>query len=239
MCGCQNFKRHDFTSHDDNLTDVRVTSIDTALRHSELVFLALPLDAVDTLMPYACMTAGKVLVVVDAHQENKDLLKGEVSNAVVASFPDASIVMVYIATPMENDDGTGVHDLYVDGDNNIACGVVRDVASSIGFNPIQFGRLKQAATLEAMHRKSNARWTYPVTLITVAFVVWIIYELWQLDIIRRSNCASLPIQMIKVLICGTAIAHLALCFLAGGAAGVVQLINGGKHRRYIIDAAGG
>ena len=205
-----------------------------------MIFLALPaFDVVNTLTPYACMTAGKILVVVNAHQEDKDFRKVTASNAVAASFPAASIVKAFDMTPMDNDDGTGIHDLYADGDDDTACGVVSDLTSSIGFNPIQFVRLQKTATLEAMHRKSNARWTYPVTLISVAFVLWVVYELWQLDIIRGSNCASLPIQMIKVLTCGTAIAHLALCFVASGAAGIVQLINGGKRRRYIIDAAGG
>ena len=244
VCGCQNFNRRDATSCDNNLADVRVTSIVTALMHSDLVFLALPaFVAVNTLTPYACMTTGKILVVVNAHQENEDFREVIAANAMVGYFPAASIVKAFNLTStcsMESEDGAGVPDVCVDGDDDIACGVVSDVATSIGFNPVEVGpRLEKTAMLEAMHRQSHARWTYPVTLISVAFVAWVMYELWQLDIMRGSNCASLPIQMIKVLVCGTAIAHLAICFLASGAAGVVQLVNGGKHKRYMIGAAGG
>ena len=199
VCGSRYPNRRDLALYDDSLSNVRVTSVDAALQHADLVFLALPAPAtVKTLTPYADSTAGKILVDV-SNPEKKDLQKATASNAefVAQSFPAASVVKAFntmSAYAIENDYGSGVRNVYVAGDDETACSKVRGITSAIGFSPVQFGRLSKSAELEAMQRELFGSWTAPLVLSGVIFVAWFVYDLWRIHIIGDGHWARLPLQ---------------------------------------------
>ncbi|KAK2179073.1 hypothetical protein NP493_516g02015, partial [Ridgeia piscesae] len=237
VCGSRYPNRRNLALYDDTLADVRVTSVDTALRHADLVFLALPAPAtVNTLTLFTESTAEKVLVDV-SNPEKKDLQKTMSSNAefVASSFPKAYVVKAFntmSAYAIENDYGSGVRTVYVAGDDEAACSKVRDLTSAIGFTPVQFGRLSKSAELEAMQRELFGSWTVPLILSAVVFTAWLVYDIWRIHIIGGGQWARLPLSTMNKVVGATAFTQLALCFLAGGVAGIVQIINGTKHKRF-------
>lgn len=109
---------------------------------------------------------------------------------------------------------------------------MRDVARAIGFTPVQFGRLPKAAELEAMQYELFGNWIAPLVLSSVVFLAWFLFGLWRFQIKRGGDWVRLPLKSMNKIIGATAITQLALCFLAGGFAGVTQLINGTKYKRF-------
>ncbi|KAI0218725.1 Metalloreductase STEAP4 [Lamellibrachia satsuma] len=237
VCGSRSPGRRDLTKYDDTLADVLVTSIDTALNQADMVFLALPAAAiVPTLTSFQDGIAGKILVDVSNPDEKKRDCKTEsTAECIAKSFPEAAVVKAFntiSAYAIEFDYTSGVRNVYVAGNDDDACSKVRDVARAIGFTPVQFGRLPKAAELEAMQYELFGNWIAPLVLSSVVFLAWFLFGLWRFQIKRGGDWVRLPLKSMNKIIGATAITQLALCFLAGGFAGVTQLINGTKYKRF-------
>lgn len=237
VCGSRSPDRRDLAKYDDTLAVVRVTSIDSALNQADLIVLAMPADAiVPTLTPFRDGTLRKILVDVSNLDEKKREGQTE-SNAesIAKSFPDAAVVKAFntlSAYAIEFDYTSGVRNVYVAGDDEAACSKVCDVTRAIGFTPVHFGRLSKAVELEAMQQELFGNWTIPLVITGVVFVVWFLFGLWRFQIKRGGDWERLPLKSMNKIIGATAITLLALCFLAGGLAGVVQLVNGTKYKRF-------
>ena len=136
------------------------------------------------------------------------------------------------AYAIEFDYTSGMRSVYVAGDDEAACSKVRDLTRAIGFTPVQFGRLSKSAELEAMQHELMANWTAPLVIAGAVFIVWFLFGLWRFQIKRGGDWERLPLKSMNKIIGSTAITLLALCFLAGGLAGVAQVINGTKYKRF-------
>ena len=238
MFGSREPDKRDLSKHDDAFTDVRVTTIGDALRLANLIILALPAAAiVPTLTEFKDGTTGKILVDVTNPDEGKQEERKAESQAecIAKSFPDASVVKAFntlSAYAIEFDYTSAVRRVYVAGDDDDACCEVREVVRTIGFTPVRFGRLSKASELEGMQRELFGNWAVPLVVSGIILVSWFCYALWRFHSGPGSEWVRLPLKTMNKVIGATAITQLSLCYLAGGIAGVVQLVNGTKYKRF-------
>lgn len=222
---------------DDCLCGVKLTTIDECLTTSDVIFIAIHMeDFQETLGVYQEESRGKILVDVS----NREYRYAAHSNAEYLStiLPHAIVVKAFNSVPAQAFDpfsGTGRErfKVFVASDDQSGRDAVMEIAKTLGFLVIDLGQLKSSRFMEEQVLKTFTHWRIPL------FLTFGIFNLWGFLVIYlafiEKTTFSWEQMFLKVLnkpLCMTAITMLALTYLPGQLAAVLQVWRGTKHRRF-------
>ncbi|XP_076454049.1 metalloreductase STEAP4-like isoform X2 [Babylonia areolata] len=223
------------SSFDECLCGVRVTTLDDCIKQCEVLVAAIHMENFRaTLAPRADLLAGKVVVDIS----NRTNRYSAVSNAefLQAMLPEAMVVKAFnsvSAYTLEDHAAVGTSRVFVCSDDPGARERVMDLARGLGFAPSDMGALRSARSMEAFVLKVFPGWKVPLFFTFGVFNLWALYCVYIYFIERTAyRWDQIFLKVLNKPLCMTAVTVLALTYLPGSVAGVVQLHRGTKYRRF-------
>ncbi|XP_005105642.1 metalloreductase STEAP4 [Aplysia californica] len=219
------------------LCGVELTTISECFTNSDVIFIAIHMeDFQDTLGKYQELTRGKILVDVS----NREYRYAAHSNAeyLTSILPHAIVVKAFNSVPtqaLEQLSGMGREGLkvLVASDSQSGRTAVSEIAKSLGFLVIDLGGLKSARYMEEQVLKTFTLWRIPLFLTFGIFNLWSLFIVYLYFIEKTAyNWEQIFLKVLNKPLCMTAITVLALTYLPGQLAAVLQVINGTKHKRF-------
>ncbi|GFS21517.1 metalloreductase STEAP2 [Elysia marginata] len=222
----------------DSFCGVELVSIRECISTSDVVIVAIHREYFrSTLQDVAHLLADKVVVDVS----NRETLKVAQSNAeyLASILPGASVVKAFnsvSAFAMDDISESGTSPaVYVAGNDPEAREKVIILAQAMGFRAVNLGLLKASRWMEDDLLSVFPLWKMPIALATAIFVLAWVFVVYIYFINRDKPPYSWEQLFMKVLnkpVCMTAIAMMALTYLPGQLASVLQIYYGTKHRRF-------
>ena len=235
ICGSRNPGTRDLVSIDTELHSVVVTHIPECIKMSNVVFLAVPSTAWDSVLkPHESLLKEKILVDVS----NKRLLKTQKeSNAerLAEMLPSSQVVKGFntiSAYALEYDHSVGSRTVYICGDHSQATSHVSRLASEIGFQPIERGGIAMARELERMPFLLLPGWWVPALVSVAMFLLWLGFSIYKEHFFWDYKFSHLPAHTMDKAVASTSITLLSLCYLPGSFASLTQLKNRTKYKRF-------
>ncbi|XP_046863465.1 metalloreductase STEAP4-like [Xenia sp. Carnegie-2017] len=205
-----------------------IVSLNDALEHSDIIFLAISLHGYDSLLTsLGSQLNGKIVV----HVSNRTQTSfNELSNAEDLSslLPKAHVVKdfnVISAWALELDIYGGSRTVYICGDNAEAkkrTRTIMQISGRVHFTPLHQGSLKGAKAIEKKPMELFLGFLY--------FVMWLFFILAYL--IRKVPFTIFPLREISIINAFTVIGLLEMVYLPGCIAAIVHLVYGTKYRRF-------
>ncbi|KAL8595954.1 hypothetical protein ACOMHN_018266 [Nucella lapillus] len=223
------------TAFDDCLCGVRIMSLDDCITECDVLVAAIHMENFKTtLAPRAEILAGKIVIDVS----NRTNRYSSVSNAEVLQslIPNAVVVKAFnsvSAYALEDQTMVSTNRVFVSSDSPAARERVMNLATDLGFAPSDMGALRSARSMEAFVLKVFPGWKVPLFFTFGVFNLWALYCVYIYFIDRTAyRWDQIFLKVLNKPLCMTAITILALTYLPGNVAGVVQLTRGTKYRRF-------
>ncbi|CAJ1078878.1 metalloreductase STEAP3-like [Xyrichtys novacula] len=206
-----------------------------------LVFAAVYPEHYHTLLDLREALAGKVLVDVS----NASTVGGEgPSNAerLAEMFPRSTVVKGFntlSAWALQVGAHDGSRQVLICSDCSSSKASVLQLARSLGFTPVDLGGLFAARTIEEAPLILFPSWGRPVLTTFLLFLFFYGYSFLRQVLLPyldkgRNNFYQLPLVLVNQTLPSVALVTLALVYLPGILAAVLQLARGTKYRRFPV-----
>ncbi|XP_028409985.1 metalloreductase STEAP4-like [Dendronephthya gigantea] len=220
--------------HESSLLLFRVLSIDEALNHSDIVFLAIPRDGYDaTVTSLSSQLKGKILIDV-SNRTQTAYESGSNAEYLASLVPDAHVVKgfnVISAWSLESDVYGGSRLVYVCGDDATAKEKVIGIARSMQFNAMDQGSLKMASNIENKPLELFPSWRVAIAMVGVLYLFMVLYFVVAM-VAYGSDFTNFPLRSMSLIFAFTVIGILDMVYLPGCLAALLQLAYGTKYRRF-------
>lgn len=220
---------------DDCLCGVQLTSLNDCVMRCDVIVVAIHMENFKvTLEPRADLFKEKIVVDVS----NRTNRYSAISNAefLQTILPNAIVVKAFnsvSAYAMEDQTTVAGNRVFVASDDQSARERVLDLARDLGFAPCDMGALKSARSMEAFVLRVFPGWKVPLFFTFGVFNLWALYCVYIYFIEKTAyRWDQVFLKVFNKPLCMTAITILALTYLPGSVAGVVQLCRGTKYRRF-------
>ncbi|XP_041489460.1 metalloreductase STEAP4 [Microtus oregoni] len=216
-----------------------VLSYSEGVSKSDVIILAMRREHYDCLAELAAHLSGKILVDVS---NNRKINQYPESNAefLAQLVPGARVVKAFntiSAWALQSGTLDASRQVFVCGDDSKAKQRVMDIARTLGLTPLDQGSLVAAKEIENYPLKLFPMWRLPFYMSSVLCVFFFVYCVVREVIYPYVNgktdstfrlAVSIPNRVFPV----TALTLLALVYLPGVLAAVLQLYRGTKYRRF-------
>lgn len=220
--------------YDECLCGVQLTSLDDCIARCDLLLAALHVENFRlTLAPRAALLAGKVVVDV-SNRRNRYSTRSNAQH-LQDLLPQAQVVKAFNSvSSYAMEDSTQNHTrVFVAADEREARERVLELARNLGFVPCDMGGLRAARNMEAFVFCVFPGWKLPLFLTFGLFNLWALYCAYIYFIEKTAyRWEQVFLKVFNKPLCMTAITILAVTYLAGGMAGVVQVWRGTKYRPF-------
>ncbi|XP_026217465.1 metalloreductase STEAP3 isoform X2 [Anabas testudineus] len=219
--------------------EAEVTSQMEAASQADLVFVAVFPEHHTTLVNLKPALAGKTLVdVSNGLRVNKD----GPSNAeqLADLFPESSIVKGFntiSAWTLQVGPRDGSKQVLLCSDNHAAKSLVMQVCRRMGFIPVDMGLLSSSLEIENIPLYLFPSWRIPTLCTLSLFIFFYLYNFTR-DVLQpyvtagKSVFYKIPIEIVNVTLPSVALVMLALVYLPGLFAALLQLRWGTKYNRF-------
>ncbi|KAM6945788.1 metalloreductase STEAP3-like [Aplochiton taeniatus] len=219
--------------------EAEVTTQLDAATQADLVFVALFPEHYSTLVGLRQVLAGKPLVdVSNGVRVNRDGPSQAEQLAVL--FPESTIVKgfnVISAWTVQTGPRDGSRQVLICGDSRAAKASLSQVARAMGFVPVDMGLLSSALEVENAPLYLFPAWHTPARATLLLFVFFYAFNILH-DVLHpyvtagKNSFYKLPVEMVNVTLPSVALVMLALVYLPGLLAALLQLSWGTKYRRF-------
>ncbi|XP_069022422.1 metalloreductase STEAP3-like [Embiotoca jacksoni] len=219
--------------------EAEVTSQLEAANQADLVFVAVFPEHHSTLVELKPALAGKTLVdVSNGLQINRD----RVSNAeqLADLFPESCVVKGFntiSAWTLQAGPRDGSRQVFLCSDSQKAKSAVTQLCHRMGFVPVDVGLLSSSLEIENLPLHLFPSWRIPVLCTLSLFLFFYLYNFLR-DVVQpyvtagKRSFYKMPIETVNVTLPSVALVMLALVYLPGLCAAVLQLWRGTKYRRF-------
>ncbi len=241
ICGSRNPKAQNLANIDPALQEVKVTTIKDCITQSDVIFLAIPVEAHPSMKEYASLLEGKVLVDISNPVSEDQIPQGSsIVETLAGLVPGAKLVKAFntlSAYGLEVDASitTGNREVFVSSDHPEAKVKVMQLARNLGFTSVDYGGLKMSRELERMPILLFHGWGVATKVTVVLFIMWLILGYLRYYILKSPPFKAhqfLVNFLNKVMGC-MGVSLLCACFLPGCFAAFIQMWNGTKYARFV------
>ncbi|XP_070969469.1 metalloreductase STEAP3-like isoform X1 [Oncorhynchus clarkii lewisi] len=219
--------------------EAEVTTQHQAATQADLVFVALFPEHYSTLAGLREPLVGKTLVdVSNGTKINRD--KQSYAEQLANIFPESSVVKAFnviSAWSLQTGPRDGSRQVLICSDSSKAKSAVLQICRSLGFIPVDMGRLSSAQEIENTPLYLFPSWRVPCLSTLGLFFFFYAYNFLR-DVVHpyatagKSTFYKIPVEMVNVTLPSVALVTLALVYLPGLVAAFLQLSWGTKYRRF-------
>ncbi|KXJ25407.1 metalloreductase STEAP3 isoform X2 [Exaiptasia diaphana] len=218
--------------------NVEVLENKEALQRGNIIIFAVHRQSYEALAnEYRDMLKEKIVVDVNNPQTSK---KGAQSSGeyLGSLLPESKVVKAFnviSAWALESDSFGGSKQVPLCSNNAEARRIIFQLVRDIGFEPIDRGSLKTAEELESIPFRFFPSWISPVAFSFILLLVITLYEFLRRYVNNGSvniRWENFPVSKLNIYFGFNAIGLLYLAYLPGSLAGILQLINGTKRKRF-------
>jgi predicted dinucleotide-binding enzyme/DMSO/TMAO reductase YedYZ heme-binding membrane subunit len=235
IIGSRRPHERDLTEMDECLCDVTLTSVAECIKRTSIIFVAVHVENYkDCLSWHVDMLQDKILVDLS----NRKLPSKTDSNAEYLQklAPKSTVVKAFnvISTySMDNENTGGSKQVFIASDDVTARVKISNIASDIGFRPVDLGCLKSARRIEGFPLRLFPDWKSPVLFTIGVFNIWLLYIIYIYFVKTTAyRWDQLFVKVVNKPLCMTSITVLACTFLPSSVAGIFQFYHGTKHIRF-------
>ena len=214
------------------LKGVPVLSIPECLSKTKLIILAINSEDHQSLMAHTDLLVGKVLVDVS----NPDKI-GKRSHAEFLQelFPNSKVVKAFntVSAYFLNEEETAGRGqaVTIAGDDPEARAEIHLLAVNMGLQALDIGGLGNAITLEKKMQTLFPGWGWPLIVTGLWFIFWTVYSICRYYVMMSSyTWERFPLNVLNKVAGCMAMTLLALCYLPGCIAAIVQLVRSTKYK---------
>ncbi|KAH9514758.1 Metalloreductase steap4 [Bulinus truncatus] len=229
-------RQNNLSTMSDCLCGLELTSISECLRRTSIIFVAIHKeDFRITLEPFVDAARGKILIDVSnrhvryvARSNAEHLATILKHSTVVKAFNSLS---AYVIESLQ-ETGAG-HKVFIASNDASARAKVSDIAKNMGFSVVDLGGIRSALFMEEFVLKVFSHWKIPIFLTFGIFNLWTLYIVYIYFIeTSEFHWEQVFLKVLNKPLCMTAITVLALTYLPGQIASIVQVYNGTKHKQF-------
>ncbi|XP_039734128.1 metalloreductase STEAP4 [Pteropus medius] len=216
-----------------------VLSYSEAAQKSDIIFLTIHREHYDFLTELTGVLNGKILVDVS---NNLKINQYPESNAeyLAQLLPGAHVVKAFntiSAWALQSGALDASRQVFVCGNNNKAKQRVMDIVRTLGLTPLDQGSLKAASEIENYPLQLFPMWKFPFYLSAVLCVFFFFYcvvreVIYPYVYENKDNSFRMAISIPNRVFPIAALTLLALVYLPGVIAAILQLYRGTKYRRF-------
>ncbi|KAM4026219.1 metalloreductase STEAP3 isoform 2-T4 [Anomaloglossus baeobatrachus] len=210
-----------------------------AVKHAQLLFVALFREHYPSLIPLSDAISGKTLIDVS---NNLEINVSRESNAeyLAALLPQCTVVKAFnvvSAWALQAGPKDGNNQLLICSDCPDARSQVASMGRSMGFVPLDMGALCAAREVENVPLLLLPLWRIPCTLALCLFIFFLLYNfvrsvLHPYLLEGKNQFYKLPVELLNVTLPCVAYVLLSLVYAPGILAALYQLHNGTKYKRF-------
>ncbi|KAM9836285.1 metalloreductase STEAP3-like [Aulostomus maculatus] len=219
--------------------EAEVTSQMEAASQADLVFVAVFPEHHSTLVDLKPALEGKTLVDVSNGLEIK---QSGPSNAeqLADLFPGSSVVKGFntvSAWALLTGPRDGNRQVFLCSDSNKSKTLVMQICRRMGFTPVDMGLLSSSLEIENLPLYLFPSWCNPVLCTLFLFIFFYLYNFLH-DVLQpyiregKSSFYKMPIETVNVTLPSVALVMLALVYVPGLLAAVLQLWRGTKYQHF-------
>lgn len=227
---------------DEIFDDAKIVSYDECLTNPQIKIFILAVNYAhysSILKNYEDFLKGKILVDVS----NRDTSNKAESNAenLANMFPHCHVVKAFntlSAYAIESDIFGGSRRVLIASNSSLGHVVISDLSRDIGFSPVTVGGLRNARKLETYQLTLMTGWGSPTAFTIGVFFIWFAACAVEFGMFFgthpqfKAPYSGLPLGGLNKPICLTAITLLALSYLPGCFAAILQICYGTKYKRF-------
>ncbi|XP_049610056.1 metalloreductase STEAP3 [Syngnathus scovelli] len=219
--------------------EAEVTSQLEAASQADIVFVAIFPEHHSTLLELKPALAGKILVDVSNGFQIK---QGGPSYAeqLAGMFPESFIVKGFntiSAWVLQTGPRDGSRQVFLCSDSSKAKSSVLAMCHRMGFRPVDMGLLSSSVEIENLPLYLFPSWGTPILISTILFIFFYLYNfvrdvLHPFVMAKKSVFYKMPIETVNVTLPSVALVMLALVYMPGLLAALLQLRRGTKYDRF-------
>ncbi|XP_054915691.1 metalloreductase STEAP3 [Poeciliopsis prolifica] len=219
--------------------EAEVTTQLEAANKADLIFVAVYPEHHSTLMDLKQALAGKTLV--DVSNGLSINHKGPSNAELLADyFPGSFVVKGFntvSAWTLQMGARDGGRQVFLCSNSQTAKNLVKSICHRMGFIPVDMGLLSSSLEIENLPLYLFPSWRLPVLCMLLLFVFFYLYNFVR-DVLHpyitehKSVFYKMPIKVVNVTLPCVALVMLALVYLPGLLAAVLQLWSGTKYNRF-------
>ncbi|XP_023185412.1 metalloreductase STEAP3 [Xiphophorus maculatus] len=219
--------------------ETEVTTQLEAANKADLIFVAVYPEHHSTLMDLKQALAGKTLV--DVSNGLSINHKGPSNAELLADyFPGSFVVKGFntvSAWTLQMGARDGGRQVFLCSNSQTAKNLVKSVCHRMGFIPVDMGLLSSSLEIENLPLYLFPSWRLPVLCMLLLFVFFYLYNFVR-DVLHpfitkhKGAFYKMPIEVVNVTLPSVALVMLALVYLPGLLAAVLQLCSGTKYNRF-------
>ena len=212
---------------------VKLATTDECVKTCDIIFFAMQAQHHASLKSLDDMLRGKILIDVSNATKADSQSNAEKLSAM---FPSSHVVKAFnnvSAYNLEHDvENTAL--VQVCGDDPVAKSIVMQLASRLGFIPVNAGGLENAMTLEKRNRQLFPGWGAPTLVVLIMFIGWMSLALLRYYYLKSPpyTWERLPTNTINKVMACMSFTLLAFVYLPGSFAALTQLCWGTKNKRF-------
>ncbi|XP_051908870.1 metalloreductase STEAP3-like isoform X2 [Hippocampus zosterae] len=221
--------------------EAEVTSQLEAASQADVVFVAIFPEHHSTLLELKTALAGKILVDVS---NSSQIMRAGPSHAerLADMFPESFIVKGFntiSAWALQTGSRDGSRQVFLCSDSSKAKSTVLAMCRRMGFCPVDMGLLTSSREIENLPFYLFPSWGTPILITLILFIFFYLYNFVR-DIVhplvkaKKSVFYKMPIETVNVTLPSVALVMLALVYMPGLLAALVQLRRGTKYDRFPI-----
>lgn len=239
--GSRNPSKRNLTTLDDSiLKEITVGSVKNCLLSQDVsvVFLAVHHRNVAAILsPLRSLLSDKILV--DSSNRTKLCHTGSNAEELASHFPEARIVkgLNTLSAEILHSDTLveAFRRVHLAADDVSAREIVASIVRDMGFCPVYSGGLQASRRIEAYPLELLSGWGRPTVISFGVLLVWLGIMVIKYSVKYSKATYSfpwkrVPLTLLNLLICLTAITLLAITYLPGCIAAFIQLYHGTKYR---------
>ncbi|XP_077406960.1 metalloreductase STEAP3-like [Vanacampus margaritifer] len=219
--------------------ETEVTSQLEAASQADVVFVAIFPEHHSTLLELKAVLAGKILVDVSNGLQIK---QGGPSHAerLADMFPESFIVKGFntiSAWVLQTGPRDGSRQVFLCSNSSKAKSTAVAMCRKMGFCPVDMGLLSSSVEIENLPLYLFPSWGTPIFITLILFIFFYLYNFVR-DVLHpfvtagKSVFYKMPIETVNVTLPSVALVTLALVYMAGLLAALLQLWRGTKYDRF-------
>ncbi|MEQ2187573.1 hypothetical protein GOODEAATRI_006023 [Goodea atripinnis] len=219
--------------------EVEVTTQLEAANKADLCFIAVYPEHHSTLVELKPALAGKTLVDVS---NSLRINQNGPSNAELLAdyFPESSVVKGFntiSAWMLQMGPRDGGRQVFLCSNSQKAKNTVKAICHRMGFIPIDMGLLSSSLEIENLPLYLFPSWRLPLLCTLFLFIFFYLYNFFR-DVLQpyvmegKKAFYKMPIEVVNVTLPSVALVMLALVYLPGVFAAILQLWSGTKYNRF-------
>ncbi|XP_017294961.1 metalloreductase STEAP3 [Kryptolebias marmoratus] len=219
--------------------EAEVTTQMEAASQADVVFVAVYPEHHPTLVAVKPALAGKTLV--DVSNGLRPSAFGPSNAELLADhFPESAVVKGFntvSAWTLQRGPRDGNRQVFLCSDSQKAKNSVKQICHRMGFVPVDMGLLSASLEIENMPLRLFPSWRVPIVCSAALFAFFYLYNFAR-DVLHpyvtanKSAFYKMPIDTVNLSLPSAALVMLALVYLPGLCAAVLQLRRGTKYRRF-------